>query len=182
MFRTVERTAKGVRLIDQRRLPLVETYVELASPEGVAQAIRDMVVRGAPAIGIAAAFGVALGAEQAASAHPERFAEEMERVFAWMESGRTTAVNLAWAVRRMRGVVREVRETGGDARATVEALEKEAQAIHDEDLAACKAMGAHGAALVPDNATILTHCNAGGLATAGYGTALGIIRGAAEAG
>ncbi len=160
----------------------METYVELASPEGVAQAIRDMVVRGAPAIGIAAAFGLALGAEQTASAHPDRFADEMERVFALMESARPTAVNLAWAVRRMRGVVREVLEAGGDARATVEVLEKEAQAIHDEDLAACKAMGAHGAALVPDDATILTHCNAGGLATAGYGTALGVIRGAAEAG
>ena len=182
MFRTVERTTEGVRLIDQRRLPLVETYLELASPEEVAQAIRDMVVRGAPAIGITAAFGLALGAEQIASAHPDRFADEMERIFALMELARPTAVNLGWAVRRMRGVVRAVREAGGDARRTVEALEKEAQAIHDEDLAACKAMGAHGAALVPDDATILTHCNAGGLATAGYGTALGVIRGAVEAG
>ncbi|TDI48619.1 MAG: S-methyl-5-thioribose-1-phosphate isomerase [Acidobacteria bacterium] len=182
MFRTVERTAVGVRLIDQRRLPLVETYLELASPEEVAQAIRDMVVRGAPAIGITAAFGLALGAEQTASAHPDRFADEMERVFTLMESARPTAVNLGWAVQRMRGVVHEVREAGGDARSTVEALEKEAQAIHDEDLAACRAMGAHGAALVPDDATILTHCNAGGLATAGYGTALGVIRGAVEAG
>ena len=182
MFRTAERTAQGVRLIDQRRLPLVETYVELASPEEVAQAIRDMVVRGAPAIGITAAFGLALGAEQTASTLPDRFADEMERIFALMESARPTAVNLSWAVRRMRGVASEVIAAGGDVRATVEALEKEAQAIHDEDLAACRALGAHGAALVPDDATILTHCNAGGLATAGYGTALGIIRGAAEAG
>jgi len=182
MFRTVERTAEGVRLIDQRRLPLVETYLELASPEEVAQAIRDMVVRGAPAIGITAAFGLALGAERTASAHPDRFADEMERIFALMESARPTAVNLVWAVRRMRDVAREVRETGGDAGVTVAALEKEAQAIHDEDLAACRAMGAHGAELVPEDATILTHCNAGGLATAGYGTALGVIRGAAEAG
>ncbi len=182
MFKTVERTERGVRLIDQRRLPLVETYLELTSPEGVAQAIRDMVVRGAPAIGISAAFGVALGAARIASAKPDRFADEMEPIFALMEAARPTAVNLAWAVRRMRGVMHQVFAAGGDLRATVEALEREAQAIHDEDLAACRAMGAHGAALVPEDATILTHCNAGGLATAGYGTALGVIRAAAEAG
>jgi len=182
MFRTAERTAQGVRLIDQRRLPLVETYLELTSPEEVAQAIRDMVVRGAPAIGITAAFGLALGAEQTASAQPDRFADEMERIFALMELARPTAVNLGWAVRRMRRLMHEILAAGGDARAAVEALEKEAQAIHDEDLAACRAMGAHGAVLVPDEATILTHCNAGGLATAGYGTALGVIRGALEAG
>jgi len=182
MFRTAERTERGVRLIDQRRLPLVETYLELTSPEEVAEAIRDMVVRGAPAIGITAAFGVALGAERIAAAKPDRFAAEMEQVFALMEAARPTAVNLAWAVRRMRGVMRQVLAAGEDLRATVEALEREAQAIHDEDLAACRAMGVHGAALVPENATILTHCNAGGLATAGYGTALGVIRAAAEAG
>jgi len=160
----------------------VETYLELENPEEVAQAIRDMVVRGAPAIGITAAFGLALGAEQAATKPPERFAGEMERIFGLMESTRPTAVNLGWAVRRMRGVMYEVLEAGAGTTSTVAALEKEAQAIHDEDLAACRAMGAHGAALVPDEATILTHCNAGGLATAGYGTALGVIRGAAAAG
>lgn len=160
----------------------METYLELENPEEVAQAIRDMVVRGAPAIGITAAFGLALGAEQAATKPPERFAGEMERIFGLMESTRPTAVNLGWAVRRMRGVMYEVLEAGAGTTSTVAALEKEAQAIHDEDLAACRAMGAHGAALVPDEATILTHCNAGGLATAGYGTALGVIRGAAAAG
>ncbi|NIM00625.1 MAG: S-methyl-5-thioribose-1-phosphate isomerase [Acidobacteria bacterium] len=182
MFRTAERTAHGVRLIDQRKLPLEETYVELRSPEQVAQAIRDMVVRGAPAIGITAAFGLALGAKQTAAAQPQRFSEEMERILAHMESARPTAVNLAWAVRRMRDVMTERLANGGDPDDAVAALEREAQAIHDEDLAACKAMGAHGAALVPEQATVLTHCNAGGLATAGYGTALGVIRGAVEAG
>ncbi len=171
-----------MRLLDQRKLPLEETYLELESPEEVAQAIRDMVVRGAPAIGITAAFGLALAAEQIASARPGRISEEMERVFELMDAARPTAVNLGWAVRRMRGVVRRVLDGGGDASAVVAALETEAQTIHDEDLAACRAMGVHGAALVPATATILTHCNAGGLATAGYGTALGVIRGAAEAG
>ena len=181
MFRTAERTDKGVRLIDQRKLPLVETYLELETPEEVAQAITDMVVRGAPAIGITAAFGLALAA-QGAAGHPAGFDGEMSRVFKLMEAARPTAVNLAWAVRRMRARAGEVRSGGGDTAAIVAALETEAQAIHDEDLESCKAIGANGAGLVPATATILTHCNAGGLATAGYGTALGVIRAAAEAG
>ena len=182
MFRTAERTAAGVRLIDQRRLPLIETYLELTNPEEVAQAIRDMVVRGAPAIGITAAFGLALAAKQTAATQPDRFADEMKRNFELMETARPTAVNLACAVRRMRGVMVKTLAATTDLGEVTAALEREAQAIHDEDLAACRAMGAHGATLVPDDATILTHCNAGGLATAGYGTALGVIRGAAEAG
>jgi methylthioribose-1-phosphate isomerase len=181
MFRTAERTDKGVRLIDQRKLPLVETYLELETPEDVAQAITDMVVRGAPAIGITAAFGLALAA-QGAAGHPAGFDGEMNRVFKLMEAARPTAVNLAWAVRRMRARAGEVRSGGGDTAAIVAALETEAQAIHDEDLESCKAIGANGAGFVPATATILTHCNAGGLATAGYGTALGVIRAAAEAG
>ena len=181
MFRTAERTSNGVRLIDQRRLPLVEAYVELETPEDVAQAITDMVVRGAPAIGITAAFGLALGAQQAAARSGD-FNAELERLFTLMEAARPTAVNLAWAVRRMRNVAHEIGKGGGDRAGVITALEREAQAIHDEDLAACKAMGAHGATLVPESATILTHCNAGGLATAGYGTALGVIRAAVEAG
>ncbi len=174
MFRTTERTSNGVRLIDQRRLPLVEAYVELETPEDVAQAITDMVVRGAPAIGITAAFGLALGAQQAAARSGD-FKAELERLFTLMEAARPTAVNLSWAVRRMRNVAHEIGKGGGDRADVIAALEREAQAIHDEDLAACKAMGAHGATLVPESATILTHCNAGGLATAGYGTALGVI-------
>ena len=123
MFRTAERTSRGVRLIDQRRLPLVETYLELQSPEAVAEAIRDMVVRGAPAIGITAAFAVALGAEQAAS-DPDGFDDELERVLALLESARPTAVNLAWAVRRMRAVGRAEREAGSSTGATVAALDE----------------------------------------------------------
>jgi len=186
MFRTVERTDKGVRLIDQRKLPLVQTYLELETPEEVARAITDMVVRGAPAIGITAAFGLALGAQQAAAnpatSDPESFHLELLRIVERMERARPTAVNLAWAVRRMRVRATEMIEGGATPPAVVAALELEAQAIHDEDLDSCKAIGANGAGLVPASATILTHCNAGGLATAGYGTALGVIRAAVEAG
>jgi methylthioribose-1-phosphate isomerase len=182
MFATVERTAEGVRLIDQRRLPAVETYVTCASAEEVADAIRDMVVRGAPAIGVTAAFGIALGATQAAARDPESFDRRLDAVLERIAGARPTAVNLFWAVARMRDLARAARAAGSPPIATAAALENEARTIRDEDLAACRAIGAWGATLVPGEATILTHCNAGGLATAGYGTALGVIRGAVEAG
>jgi methylthioribose-1-phosphate isomerase len=182
MFVTVERTARGVRMIDQRRLPLDEVYVEIESPEGVAEAIRDMTVRGAPAIGVAAAFGVALGATQASGLDRAAFDGRLEAICSRMATARPTAVNLGWAVNRMRAAAARARADGLDPRGIAAALESEAGRIRDEDLEACRAMGRHGAALVPDRATILTHCNAGGLATAGYGTALGVIRAAKEAG
>ena len=182
MFTPVERSERGVRMIDQRKLPMVETWLELESPEEVAGAITDMVVRGAPAIGISAAFGLALGATQATELDPSAFDRRMERLYALMLSARPTAVNLRWATERMRDTARRARDEGSDNAGGAARLEQEAKRIHEEDLAACLAMGRHGAGLVPEQASILTHCNAGGLATAGYGTALGVIRGAVEAG
>jgi methylthioribose-1-phosphate isomerase len=182
MFTTVDRTTEGVRMIDQRKLPTEETYVDLETPEAVADAIRDMVVRGAPAIGVSAAFGLALGATQAADLDPDAFHEKMNEHYARMAAARPTAVNLFWAIERMKRTALRAREEGLQPGAIAERLEREARAIRDEDLASCRAMGRFGAELVPNEATVLTHCNAGGLATAGYGTALGVVRGAVEAG
>jgi methylthioribose-1-phosphate isomerase len=178
----VERSERGVRMLDQRKLPMAELWLEFATPGAVAKAITDMVVRGAPAIGISAAFGIALGATQSVEMEPEAFDRQLEEFAAIMAKARPTAVNLRWAIERMRGVFRNARTEGLDNAAIAELLEAEAKLIHEEDLASCKAIGKHGAELVPDEATILTHCNAGGLATAGYGTALGVVRGALEAG
>jgi methylthioribose-1-phosphate isomerase len=178
----VERSERGVRMLDQRKLPMAELWLEFATPGAVAKAITDMVVRGAPAIGISAAFGIALGATQSVEMEPEAFDRQLEEFAAMMAKARPTAVNLRWAIERMRGVFRNARTEGLDNAAIAELLEAEAKLIHEEDLASCKAIGKHGAELVPDEATILTHCNAGGLATAGYGTALGVVRGALEAG
>ncbi len=152
-----------LRLLDQRRLPFEETYVDCASADDVAGAIRDLVVRGAPAIGIAAAWGVVLAARK----DPDR----LDDAWALLRAARPTAVNLMWALDRMRRV-------GTD----VDALAREAQAIQDEDLAANRRMGELGAALLGDGAGVLTHCNTGSLATAGYGTALGVIRAGFAAG
>jgi methylthioribose-1-phosphate isomerase len=182
MLTPVERAGNVVRMIDQRKLPLVETWLDLETPEEVAGAITDMVVRGAPAIGISAAFGVALGATQAAADPGVDLDGRLEQIYAFMSEARPTAVNLRWAVERMRRVAARGRDDGLDDTALARRLEQEAAQIHREDLAACKAMGRHGAELVPQEATILTHCNAGGLATAGYGTALGVVRGAVDAG
>jgi methylthioribose-1-phosphate isomerase len=155
-----------VRLLDQRLLPGEETWLALSSADAVAEAIRGLVVRGAPAIGVAAAYALACEARRgAARAALEAAAERLVMA-------RPTAVNLAWAVRRMAGRF-------GDGAA---ALLREAHAIRDEDEAACRRIGELGAALIPDKARILTHCNAGALATAGYGTALGVVRAAFEAG
>jgi len=182
MLTPVERSPDGVRMLDQRRLPLVETWIVCATPEDVERAIRDMVVRGAPAIGISAAFGLALGASRAVADSSSAFDRRMEGLFDRMAQARPTAINLRWACERMRSVARRERERGADNRAVAARLEEEARRIHGEDLDACRAMGRHGAVLVPDSATVLTHCNAGGLATAGYGTALGVVRAAVEAG
>jgi methylthioribose-1-phosphate isomerase len=155
-----------VRLLDQRHLPGEERWLELASAAEVAEAIRDLAVRGAPAIGVAAAYGMAVEARRGAG--PERLHEVAERLV----RARPTAVNLAWAVRRMSGSI-------GRGAAGILA---EAHAIRDEDEAACRRIGALGAPLLPRGARVLTHCNAGALATAGYGTALGVVRAAVEAG
>jgi methylthioribose-1-phosphate isomerase len=155
-----------VRLLDQRLLPGEETWLELVTADAVADSIRTLAVRGAPAIGVAAAYGLAVEARRGAS--PERLRDAAEL----LARARPTAVNLAWAVRRMS------RRIGGPAAAVL----AEAHAIRDEDEAACRRIGALGAPLLPPEARVLTHCNAGALATAAYGTALGIVRAAREAG
>ena len=182
MFTTVARSPGGVRLIDQRRLPGATVYIECATAEATAEAIRAMVVRGAPAIGVTAGFGMAVAATSAVSLAPREFDARLEQARATLAAARPTAVNLFWALDRMATAAGRARAEGGDNAVVAAALEREAQAIHDEDLDACRALGRHGAALVPGRATVLTHCNAGGLATAGYGTALGVVRAAAEAG
>jgi methylthioribose-1-phosphate isomerase len=182
MVRTVERVPAGTRLIDQRRLPRETAYVTCTTAEETAEAIRAMVVRGAPAIGVTAAFGLAVDATRSAALSDEGFDRRLEEARRVLAAARPTAVNLRWAVERMAGAAREARAGGAGNAGVAEALELEARAIHDEDLAACHAIGAHGASLVPERACVLTHCNAGGLATAGYGTALGVVRGAVAAG
>ncbi len=182
MFITVERTPDGVRMIDQRKLPREETYLVFREPEEVAGAIRNMVVRGAPAIGVSVAFGLALGASAAASLPADRFRERMERLFRLFADARPTAVNLFWAVDKVRAALNAGLEAGRDPADVAGEIETLAQAIHDDDLESCRAIGRFGAPVIPDLGTVLTHCNAGGLATAGYGTALGVIRGAVEAG
>ncbi|MFI5299188.1 MAG: S-methyl-5-thioribose-1-phosphate isomerase [Polyangiales bacterium] len=168
----------AIVMLDQRRLPLEEHYVTLTSASEVTAAIRDMVVRGAPAIGIAAAYGFAIESRRAAKqAMTEgQFEATLELTAGQLRAARPTAVNLAWAVDEIATTLRAHRGAPAIERATA-AIER-ARQIHRDDVAACKAMGAIGAALLPDEGTILTHCNAGALATGGYGTALGVIRAA----
>jgi len=177
MIRTLEWKDNQVRMIDQRLLPRQEVYRTYRDYRQVAGAIRDMVVRGAPAIGVAAAMGVALGVRRL----PDRkFAEGFDRVCRTLLEARPTAVNLAWAVERLRCVFRAHRRDGLDV---VRALiEEEAKAIYREDIEINRCLGRHGAELLPSEGTVLTYCNAGALATAGYGTALGVIRAAREDG
>jgi methylthioribose-1-phosphate isomerase len=163
-------------LVDQTRLPVEEVERSCVTWAEVADCIRSLVVRGAPAIGVAAAFGVALAARQSGARDYEGLLADLEEAIKGLGATRPTAVNLFWALERMRRLI-----LAGRGRPLDEiraGLLAEAQAILDEDLAANRAMGAHGAALVPAGARILTHCNAGALATAGYGTAVGVIRAA----
>jgi methylthioribose-1-phosphate isomerase len=171
MVETVEWTDAGVVMIDQTRLPREQSFVTCRSYSEVAHAIRTMVIRGAPAIGVAAAMGVALGVQEDA---------DFETVCATLAATRPTAVNLFWAIERMRRLQATLNGTGREE--LVRRMIAEACRIREEDIAMCRAIGQHGAPLVPDGKTVLTHCNAGALATAGYGTALGVIRAAVEAG
>ena len=171
MVETIEWTDAGVVMIDQTRLPREQVFVTCKSYVEVAVAIRSMVIRGAPAIGVAAAMGVALGVQEDA---------DFDRVCETLASTRPTAVNLFWAIERMRALRASM--NGASREELVRRMIEEAKEIRLDDIAICQAMGKHGAALVPDGKTVLTHCNAGALATAGYGTALGVIRAAAESG
>ncbi len=171
-----------VVMIDQRKLPAEEIYVRCSTPAEVARAIKTMVIRGAPAIGVAAAMGLALGVRRSKADGTRQLAVEFTKLCDQMAATRPTAVNLFWAIDRMKrtfgGAVRE----GVSVEEIKNRLEREAHAIHDEDVESCRALGRFGAEVVPQDARILTHCNAGALATAGYGTALGVIRAAAEQG
>src|SRR5258706_6112474 len=171
MVETIQWTDAGVVMIDQTRLPREEVFVTCRTYLEVAEAIRSMVIRGAPAIGVAAAMGVALGVQEGA---------DFETVCRTLAATRPTAVNLFWAIDRMRRVRASV--NGVEAGEVRRRMTQEAQQIRLEDIAICRAIGRNGAELVPDGKTVLTHCNAGALATAGYGTALGVIRAAVDAG
>src|SRR6185437_7840727 len=164
-IRAVQWRDDCLRLLDQRKLPFDEAWVDCRDASEVAEAIHDLVVRGAPAIGITAAWGVVLAAQRG---------DDLDATMATLRAARPTAVNLMWALDRMRACI--------DARADAESLAREAQAIQDEDLAANRAMGAMGAALIQPESGVLTHCNTGSLATAGFGTALGVIRAGYESG
>jgi methylthioribose-1-phosphate isomerase len=182
MLPTIAREADVVVMIDQRKLPSEEIYVRCSTAADVARAIKTMVIRGAPAIGVAAAYGIALGMRKSTSTGTQKFAAEFYKICEQMAATRPTAVNLFWAIERMKRSFAEGANAGESVDQIKDRLDREADAIHDEDVASCRAMGAHGASVVPDDARILTHCNAGALATAGYGTALGVVRGAVEAG
>jgi methylthioribose-1-phosphate isomerase len=180
MIQTLEWTDQGVRFVDQTKLPTEEIYVNCTTAEQVADVIRNMVVRGAPAIGVSAAMGIALGASNSAADSVADLKREFDRVCDLIGKTRPTAVNLFWAIRRMQEKFASVRAL--PVAEIKQALVEEAQRMHAEDIAANQAMGRHGAALMPNAGGVLTHCNAGALATAGYGTALGVIRAAVEQG
>ncbi len=182
MLPTIEWNGDGVVMIDQRKLPTVETYVTCKNAKDVAKAIKTMVIRGAPAIGVAAAMGLALGVRNSDATGTTKLAGEFYKLCEMMADTRPTAVNLFWAIDRMKRVFAEMAASGQSVDQIKARLEAEARKIHDEDVESCRAMGVFGAAVVPDASRVLTHCNAGALATAGYGTALGVIRGAIEQG
>jgi methylthioribose-1-phosphate isomerase len=186
MIPTLEWTKEGVRFLDQTKLPLEATYVLAETYQDVAHIIRTMVVRGAPAIGVSAAMGVALAAQEFAATQIslEAFTSTLrDVVIPELAATRPTAVNLFWALDRMKKVLLvEAAEPWATKDSVTGALIADAQLAYEQDIAACKAMGAHGADLLPSNGGVLTHCNAGALATCGYGTALGVIRAAVERG
>jgi methylthioribose-1-phosphate isomerase len=182
MLPTIAWNDDAVVMIDQRKLPSAEVYVSCRTAAEVAKAIRTMVIRGAPAIGVAAAMGIALGLRRSGATGTKQFTTEFQKTCDLMAATRPTAVNLFWAIEKMKRVFADAAQGGCSVDEIKQRLEAEARRIHDEDVESCRTMGAHGAALVPQDARILTHCNAGALATAGYGTALGVIRAAAEQG
>jgi len=182
MLPTIAREGDVVVMIDQRKLPAEEIYVRCKTAAEVARAIRTMVIRGAPAIGVSAAMGIAIGMRQSKATGTQKFAAEFHKICDLMAATRPTAVNLFWAIDRMKRTFSTAALAGESVDQIKGRLDREADLVHDEDLASCRAMGAFGAEVVPEDARILTHCNAGALATAGYGTALGVVRGAVEKG
>ena len=182
MIKTLEWTDDGVVMIDQRKLPSEEVYPLFRTYREVASAIEDMVVRGAPAIGVAAAMGIALGVKNSSATDAAELDREFDLICERMSQTRPTAVNLFWAIERMKSVHSRCRREGMNTAAIKARLVQEALRIHDEDVDSNRRMGEFGATLLPDHGTVLTHCNAGALATAGFGTALGVIRAAVESG
>ncbi len=180
MIQTLEWTDHGVRFIDQTKLPTEETYVNCTTYQEVADVIRNMVVRGAPAIGVAAAMGIALGVKNSKAENAGELKTEFDQICDVIGKTRPTAVNLFWAIRRMQQKFEMLRVR--PVAQIQQSLIEEARRMHAEDIAINQAMGQHGAALMPASGGVLTHCNAGALATAGYGTALGVIRAAVEHG
>jgi methylthioribose-1-phosphate isomerase len=179
MIKTLEWTDAGVRFIDQTKLPTEEIYVTCRTYQEVANAIFTMIVRGAPAIGVAAAMGVALGTRDVNATSVADLRLEFDKICDVLAATRPTAVNLFWAIRRMKDTFESTNQSVTEIK---RALIKEAQQMYLEDIAACEAMGRNGAMLLPKSGGVLTHCNAGALATCGYGTALGVIRSAVAMG
>lgn len=180
IIKTLEWTDAGVCFIDQTKLPTEEIYITCKTYEEVADAIKTMIVRGAPAIGVAAGMGIALGVRDSKAQTVEELAPQFEHICKVLGATRPTAVNLFWAIRRMQNKFAELRnQTVAEIKRELVA---EAQRMHVEDIAANEAMGKHGAVLLPSSGSVLTHCNAGALCAAGYGTALGVIRAAVESG
>ena len=171
-----------VVMIDQRKLPSREVYVRCRTGRDVAKAIRTMVIRGAPAIGVAAAMGVALELRRSTATGTTQLATEFYRTCDLLAATRPTAVNLFWAIERMKRVFAGAMRAGQSTDELTATIIAEAARVHDEDVASCRALGQHGAEVVPDEGRVLTHCNAGALATGGYGSALGVVRAAVEAG
>ena len=182
MLPTIDLQDDVIVMVDQRKLPAQEVYVRCRTAPEVAKAIRTMVIRGAPAIGVAAAYGLAMGMKRSTAKGTRQFAVEFQKICDLMAATRPTAVNLFWAIDRMKRAFADGAQSGESPDEIVARLGREAKAIHDEDVANCRTMGGHGADVVKDGARVLTHCNAGALATAGYGSALGVIRAAVEQG
>ena len=182
MVKTIEWTEAGVVMIDQTRLPREEVYVTCGNYREVAEAIRTMVIRGAPAIGVAAAMGLALAVRQAPAAEVGDLESALEEAAATIGATRPTAVNLFWAIRRMKERFGQLKQAGSELEQIREAMVTEARQVLQEDIAGNEAIGRHGAEFLAGNKNVLTHCNAGGLATGGYGTALGVIRAVAADG
>jgi methylthioribose-1-phosphate isomerase len=182
MLPTIAWQGEDIVMVDQRKLPADEVYVTCRNVNDIAKAIKTMVIRGAPAIGVCAAMGLALGASRSKATGTKQFTTEFQKNCELLAATRPTAVNLFWAIERMKRAFSEGALAGESVDQLKARLRTEADRLHDDDIASCRAIGANGATLVPDDARILTHCNAGALATAGYGTALGVIRGAVEAG
>jgi methylthioribose-1-phosphate isomerase len=182
MIPTLEWLPTGVNFLDQTKLPLEETYVLATDYKQVATVIRDMIVRGAPAIGVSAAMGMAIGIERSSANSLAELTAEVAVIAKTLAETRPTAVNLFWGIDEIRNLYNALAAKNTPIPEIKAAVVAKARRMYDEDIAACKQMGAHGASLLPQEGTVLTHCNAGALATCGYGSALGVIRAAIERG